>query len=224
VDAEDGRREGFDQITVRVGPKAGRKVRFTGVLLGTWGNNTTAINVYRSRAGKFVIHTQRTADWSSRDADGKPGGWRSWLGSATSAGSGRPVTPRSTSWTRSKHSARSFQPSSSSWSLPRPSSRRSKTSTSSAQISWGSDDERRPDRARDPGTRTAQVYGKQLVLDGIDLDVAAGTVFALLGSNGAGKTTTVHILSTLIPPAAATSRSPATMSALSPTPSGPRSA
>jgi ABC-2 type transport system ATP-binding protein len=42
-------------------------------------------------------------------------------------------------------------------------------------------------------------YGKQLVLDGIDLTVAAGSVFALLGPNGAGKTTTVHILSTLIP-------------------------
>ena len=80
VDMEEGRREGFDQVTVRVGPKAGRKVRFTAVLLGTWGNNTTAVNVYRSRSGKFVIHTQRTADWTSRDADGKPGGWRSWLG------------------------------------------------------------------------------------------------------------------------------------------------
>jgi len=41
-------------------------------------------------------------------------------------------------------------------------------------------------------------YGKHLVLDGIDLEVAAGTVFALLGPNGAGKTTTVQILSTLI--------------------------
>jgi len=42
-------------------------------------------------------------------------------------------------------------------------------------------------------------YGRQVVLDGIDLEVATGTVFALLGPNGAGKTTTVHILSTLIP-------------------------
>jgi ABC-2 type transport system ATP-binding protein len=42
-------------------------------------------------------------------------------------------------------------------------------------------------------------FGEQVVLDGIDLDVAAGTVFALLGPNGAGKTTTIHILSTLIP-------------------------
>ena len=41
-------------------------------------------------------------------------------------------------------------------------------------------------------------YGKQVVLDGIDLEVAEGTVFALLGPNGAGKTTMVHILSTLI--------------------------
>ena len=72
--------KGSTRVTVRVGPKAGRKVRFTGVLLGTWGNNTTAVNVYRSRSGKFVIHTQRTADWSSRDAQGNPGGWRSWLG------------------------------------------------------------------------------------------------------------------------------------------------
>jgi ABC-2 type transport system ATP-binding protein len=41
-------------------------------------------------------------------------------------------------------------------------------------------------------------FGDQVVLDGIDLDVAAGTIFALLGPNGAGKTTMVHILSTLI--------------------------
>jgi ABC-2 type transport system ATP-binding protein len=43
-------------------------------------------------------------------------------------------------------------------------------------------------------------YGEQLVLDGIDLEVAPGTVFALLGPNGAGKTTTVHILTTLLTP------------------------
>src|SRR6478735_5740458 len=41
-------------------------------------------------------------------------------------------------------------------------------------------------------------YGDKVVLDGIDLAVAEGTVFALLGPNGAGKTTAVKILSTLI--------------------------
>jgi ABC-2 type transport system ATP-binding protein len=45
-----------------------------------------------------------------------------------------------------------------------------------------------------------KLYGKKVVLDGVDLTVAAGTVTALLGPNGAGKTTTVHILSTLVRP------------------------
>jgi ABC-2 type transport system ATP-binding protein len=43
-----------------------------------------------------------------------------------------------------------------------------------------------------------KAYGEHVVLDGIDLDVPEGSVFALLGPNGAGKTTTVHILSTLL--------------------------
>jgi ABC-2 type transport system ATP-binding protein len=47
-------------------------------------------------------------------------------------------------------------------------------------------------------------YGDHLVLDGVDLNVAEGTVFALLGPNGSGKTTTVRILSTLLPADAGT--------------------
>jgi len=43
-------------------------------------------------------------------------------------------------------------------------------------------------------------YGDHVVLDGVDLEVPAGSVYALLGPNGSGKTTTVKILSTLLPP------------------------
>jgi len=43
-------------------------------------------------------------------------------------------------------------------------------------------------------------FGPKVVLDGVDLDVATGTVFAMLGPNGAGKTTLVRILATLIRP------------------------
>ena len=43
-----------------------------------------------------------------------------------------------------------------------------------------------------------KAYGDLPVLRGVDLDVARGSIFALLGSNGAGKTTLVKILSTLL--------------------------
>src|SRR3954452_21366181 len=39
-----------------------------------------------------------------------------------------------------------------------------------------------------------KVYGDRAAVDGIDLEVGQGEVFALLGPNGAGKTTTVEIL------------------------------
>jgi ABC-2 type transport system ATP-binding protein len=42
-----------------------------------------------------------------------------------------------------------------------------------------------------------KAFGDKVVLDGIDLDVPAGTIFSLLGPNGAGKTTTVNVLTTL---------------------------
>ena len=60
-------------------------------------------------------------------------------------------------------------------------------------------------------TRTAvsatglrKAYGEKVVLDGVDLSIGEGEVFALLGPNGAGKTTTIQILSTLIPADAGT--------------------
>ena len=51
-----------------------------------------------------------------------------------------------------------------------------------------------------------KAFGDKTVLDGIDLDVPAGTVFSLLGPNGAGKTTTVNVLTTLMKADAGTIR------------------
>ena len=56
--------------------------------------------------------------------------------------------------------------------------------------------------AREPAVSVSGLcksFGDTPVLDGVELTVAEGTVFALLGPNGAGKTTIVRILSTLIP-------------------------
>ncbi|MFJ5719158.1 ATP-binding cassette domain-containing protein [Streptomyces sp. NPDC093149] len=56
----------------------------------------------------------------------------------------------------------------------------------------------RPSPAAVSAVGLRKSYGDKTVLDGIDLHIPAGSVFALLGPNGAGKTTAVKILSTLI--------------------------
>ena len=92
VEMEEGRLEGFDEITVRVGRGAGRKQRFSGVLLAEGGrsnkNGYEAFKVYRSRTGKFVLHADRsnlydhvsTVNGEEQDSTG----WRSWIGSFSS--------------------------------------------------------------------------------------------------------------------------------------------
>ncbi len=45
-----------------------------------------------------------------------------------------------------------------------------------------------------------KTYGAVHALDGLDLDVAPGTIFGFLGPNGAGKTTTLRILTGLARP------------------------
>ena len=84
VDIEESKHEGFDEITVRVGPGKGRKVRFTAVLLGEWVNTSfsrvEAFHVYRGRKGKYVLHVERSPDYTMLDAQGKPAGWRGYLG------------------------------------------------------------------------------------------------------------------------------------------------
>jgi daunorubicin resistance ABC transporter ATP-binding subunit len=49
-------------------------------------------------------------------------------------------------------------------------------------------------------------FGDVTALDGLELDVPAGTVFGLLGPNGAGKTTLVRILATLLEPTSGEAR------------------
>jgi ABC-2 type transport system ATP-binding protein len=64
------------------------------------------------------------------------------------------------------------------------------------------DDLRRVYRSRSIAGRVRET----VALDGLTLDVPAGTVFGLLGPNGAGKTTTVRILSTLLVPTGGSAR------------------
>ncbi|MGA9345943.1 MAG: ATP-binding cassette domain-containing protein [Nocardioidaceae bacterium] len=57
------------------------------------------------------------------------------------------------------------------------------------------------DQSLDPAIRVRGIeksFKDVHVLRGVDFDVRAGSIFALLGSNGAGKTTVVKILSTLL--------------------------
>ncbi|HVA91002.1 MAG TPA: EXLDI protein [Chloroflexota bacterium] len=86
IEVEEGRREGYEEITVRVGPGGGRKQRFSGVLLGEWGHSTgrrvEQFRVYRTRTGRFVVHVKRSPDWTwtGTDAGSRRERWRAYLG------------------------------------------------------------------------------------------------------------------------------------------------
>ena len=88
VDSEEGRTEGFDEVTVRVGVGVGRKVRFSGVLLGEWGESTATkveeFRVYRTRSGKFAVHVSRSPEWTDGHSTGNwvrdLSNWRVMLG------------------------------------------------------------------------------------------------------------------------------------------------
>jgi ABC-2 type transport system ATP-binding protein len=51
-----------------------------------------------------------------------------------------------------------------------------------------------------------RAFGERVAVDGLTLDIPAGTVFGFLGPNGAGKTTTVRMLAALIAPTSGTAR------------------
>src|ERR1700712_522010 len=81
VELEEGKLDGFEEITVRVGPGTGRRQRFIGVLLAEMGRSTKdrveQFRVYRSRTGKFVLYVHRSAEvlWTA-GPDGSAQGWR----------------------------------------------------------------------------------------------------------------------------------------------------
>ena len=84
VELEEGRLEGFDEVTVQVGTGKGRRQRFLGVLLVEWGRSskdrTEQFHVYRSRTGKIVLHVERSQEWFHHGGtDGKATGWRKHL-------------------------------------------------------------------------------------------------------------------------------------------------
>jgi EXLDI family protein len=84
VDVEEGLREGFEDVVVRVGLGTGRKVRFVGALAGEWMDTSNKrvehYRVWRGRKGKFVVHMERSGEWWAVDSEGKPAGWRGWVG------------------------------------------------------------------------------------------------------------------------------------------------
>ena len=84
VELEEGRLEGFEEITVHVGTGKVRRQRFMGVLLVEWAHSskerTEQFHVYLSRTGKIVLHVERSPEWFHHGgADGKATGWRKHL-------------------------------------------------------------------------------------------------------------------------------------------------
>ncbi|KAA1424892.1 EXLDI protein [Mumia zhuanghuii] len=93
VEAEEGKLEGFSEITVKVGVGKTQRTRFVGVLLAEWGRSTKDrvehYRVYQGRTGKFVVHTERSPEttWTA-GADGKASGWRKYVASDQTWGTG----------------------------------------------------------------------------------------------------------------------------------------
>jgi EXLDI family protein len=95
VELEDAHAAGFEDVTVKVGFGAGRKVRFSGVLVGEWmeseGERFIHYRVWRGPK-RFALHTERTEYFEMRDAQGNPlTGWRAWTGIGMASGGGRPA-------------------------------------------------------------------------------------------------------------------------------------
>jgi EXLDI family protein len=87
VDAAEGVADGYQEVHVRVGLGNGRKVRFVAALVGEWRTagvgdvvREESYRVYQGRTGKYVLHVERGAGYSALNSEGKPAGWRGWIG------------------------------------------------------------------------------------------------------------------------------------------------
>jgi EXLDI family protein len=82
VEVEEGRLQGFEEVTVRVGVEPGKLQRFQGVQLVDWNRTTSnggqeRFRVYRTRAGKFAVHVARSKGFvHTAGKDGQLTGWR----------------------------------------------------------------------------------------------------------------------------------------------------
>ncbi len=84
IELEEGKLEGFEEITVRVGVGKGRRQRFVGVLLVEWGHSSKdrveQFHVYLTRTGKIALHVERSPEFiHMAGPDGKATGWRKHL-------------------------------------------------------------------------------------------------------------------------------------------------
>jgi EXLDI family protein len=92
VEVEEGRLEGFEEITVRVGLGAKKLQRFQGVLLVDWNRTTTSggeerFRVYRTRTGRFAVHAAHPKGWvHTAGKDGELTGWRKHFAAAQQYG------------------------------------------------------------------------------------------------------------------------------------------
>lgn len=95
VEVEEGKSAGFEEVIVSVGPGAGRRQRFLGVLLAEVGHSTKdrveTYRVYQSRTGKYVVHITRSPEFiHTAGADGSARGLRKYLSPNQTWGSSAP--------------------------------------------------------------------------------------------------------------------------------------
>ncbi|WP_405487026.1 EXLDI protein [Nocardia sp. NBC_00511] len=82
IELEEGRREGYEEVVLKVGKDGVRQVRFSGSLLADWHQVTNEriedIRVYRTRKGAYAVHSHYS-NWSEFPTDTNIlKDWRQW--------------------------------------------------------------------------------------------------------------------------------------------------